>query len=477
MPAAPKAPCCPRRLLMFCTNLFAGLILGQVCAETMPADVYSTWKHVVKIVTMFHLSYIMINVGFEFEIDKTRLSSYVIDYLVAMTAATFPWIFCSLYLIFVVDELPWQMALVAARFAAPTSAGLLFTMLEAAGMKETWLYQKARILAIFDDLDTLILMVPLKAFVVGAQWELSIDLVWVFGLLVIMYKFLHRVDIPATWYWVAIYAFAITLLCEVVHLVTSHDGIDDSDLVDTVHLEILLPAFTIGCIVKHPHSDHASRGDNRKFSKKDDGKKVLRRMSTFRRIKNVRQESFKLCVSAIFMVLVGLNMPSFINPDSVAASAHRQLAATTADEFGSGNGTDAHGSTATPPVPVGTLIMHVAICSLLMNVGKMFPIFCYRKEVDFKTRLGLSFGMMPRGEVCAGIIVNAIALGVHGTSITIAVLCLAVNMTCVAGFIFLAKTLSGGPPPPITAEASEPQITTPAEAVEDTKGTAQADKV
>ena len=90
------------------------------------------------------------------------------------------------------------MALVAGRFAAPTSAGILFTMLEAAGMKETWLFQKARILAIFDDLDTLILMVPLKAFVVGAQWELSIDLVWVFGLLVIMYKFLHRVDIPAT---------------------------------------------------------------------------------------------------------------------------------------------------------------------------------------------------------------------------------------------------------------------------------------
>ena len=72
---------------MFCTNLFAGLILGQVCAETMPADVYSTWKHVVKIVTMFHLSYIMINVGFEFELDKTKLSSYAVDYLVAMTAA------------------------------------------------------------------------------------------------------------------------------------------------------------------------------------------------------------------------------------------------------------------------------------------------------------------------------------------------------------------------------------------------------
>ena len=41
-------------------------------------------------------------------------------------------------------------------------AGILFSMLEAAGMKETWLFQKARVLAIFDDLDTILLMVPLK---------------------------------------------------------------------------------------------------------------------------------------------------------------------------------------------------------------------------------------------------------------------------------------------------------------------------
>ena len=79
-----------------------------------------------------------------------------------------------------------------------------------------------------------------------------------------------------------------------------------------------------------------------------------------------------------------------------------------------------------------------------MNLGKMFPAFCYRNEAHFRTRLALAIGMMPRGEVCAGIIVNAIALGVYGTSITIAVLCLAVNMACVSGFIFAAKTLAGG---------------------------------
>ena len=147
------------------------------------------------------------------------------------------------------------------------------------------------------------------------------------------------------------------------------------------------------------------------------------------------------------MVLVGLNMPSFINPDSVSASAHRRLAV--ADLNASyDNSTSAHGSSYIAPVPAGTLIMHVLVCTVLMNVGKMFPTFCYRSEVNLKTRLALSIGMMPRGEVCAGIIVNAIALGVGGVSITIAVLCLAINMTCVSGFIFAVKQLSAEPRAP-----------------------------
>merc|ERR1719502_1747104 len=114
-----------------------------------------------------------------------------------MTAAGFPWILNALWFIFCLGEhnLPWEEALIAARFAAPTSAGILFTMLEAAGMKETWLFKKARILAIFDDLDTLLFMVPLKGIIVGPRWELSIDLIWVAVLLYIMYVYMHKIDI------------------------------------------------------------------------------------------------------------------------------------------------------------------------------------------------------------------------------------------------------------------------------------------
>ena len=47
-------------------------------------------------------------------------------------------------------------------------------MLEAAGMKDTWLFRKARVLAIFDDLDTVLLMIPLKVVLVGFKWEVRV---------------------------------------------------------------------------------------------------------------------------------------------------------------------------------------------------------------------------------------------------------------------------------------------------------------
>ena len=200
-------PACPLRMVVFTVNLIVGLLFAQALPEWLSTDAYLSWMHVVKICTMLCLSYIMVHVGYEFDIDKTRLCSYTKDYLIAMTAAGFPWAFVAAWFIWVLPTpLPWAEALVAARFAAPTSAGILFSMLEAAGMKDTWLFRKARILAIFDDLDTILLMVPLKAILVGAKWELSIDLVFVFALLILMYTCLHRlrcarVRDTAAWWW------------------------------------------------------------------------------------------------------------------------------------------------------------------------------------------------------------------------------------------------------------------------------------
>ena len=50
-----------------------------------------------------------------------------------MSAAGLPWIFVALWLHFALPNsgLAWGSALLMARFAAPTSAGILFNMLEA----------------------------------------------------------------------------------------------------------------------------------------------------------------------------------------------------------------------------------------------------------------------------------------------------------------------------------------------------------
>ena len=109
------------------------------------------------------------SIGYEFEIDKSNLRQYGWDYVVAMSAAAFPWIFASAYFVFVL--LPpetwglgqtWKESLLAGRFAASTSAGVKLAMLAAAGLSITWMFRKVRILTIFDDVDTILLMIPLK---------------------------------------------------------------------------------------------------------------------------------------------------------------------------------------------------------------------------------------------------------------------------------------------------------------------------
>ena len=162
-----------KKIVLLSGFLLIGLITSQVLPSLIPADYYTGFIHIIRILTTIALGFIMIRVGYEFNIDKSRLKAYGWDYVVAATAATFPWLFVAIYFIFVISDAGaiavWKESLLASRFAAPTSAGILFSMLVAAGLAATWMYQKIKILAIFDDLDTVLLMIPLKMLLVG--WE------------------------------------------------------------------------------------------------------------------------------------------------------------------------------------------------------------------------------------------------------------------------------------------------------------------
>ncbi|GMI45043.1 hypothetical protein TrCOL_g3317 [Triparma columacea] len=435
----------------------------------------------------------MINVGYEFDVDKKRWKSYVNDYLIAMTAAGFPWIFVAVWFVKVVPSpLPWGDALLAARFAAPTSAGILFSMLEAAGMKDTWLFRKARVLAIFDDLDTVLLMIPLKIVLVGFKWELSLELAVVCGLLVLAWVKLHEVQIPCSWNYTLLYATIVSGFCELAAFASSHDGVP----MEAVHLEVLMPAFVVGCITRNPHLDDENMPDLEEqlgslprkltnfekrraaMAKAAPGALARRRgdeggsspgyapvsRQSVRVLEVVEEEwgveeKVSTAISACFMVLVGLSMPELFGGDNCDESGggHRRRMIGTGLASGLvrnlGGGEDTLGGDGrflvegteeveeVADLTIGQLSFHVLLVSILMVVGKMFPICCYRKEANIRARLALALGMCPRGEVGAGVIVISIAFGICGQCITIAVLCLALNLIASSFFIMGVKEL------------------------------------
>ena len=114
-------------------------------------------------------------------------------------------------------------------------------MLAAAGLATTWLYKKARVLAIFDDLDTVLLMIPLKMMLIGFEPKLLILVFAVFLFLAAAYFCIHWLPVPTSNVWIAIYALLIW-------------GVTYAfDYVTDLHLEVLVPAFALGCVIKSDH--------------------------------------------------------------------------------------------------------------------------------------------------------------------------------------------------------------------------------
>ena len=114
-----------KRVIVYSLLLIAGMGLSQM-------GVAGAWTEVIAALTMILLAYIMIEVGMEFDIDKSHLRQYGADALIAMGAAAIPWLFAAGYFWWIFN-LGIKESLLVGRFASPTSAGILFTMLAAAG--------------------------------------------------------------------------------------------------------------------------------------------------------------------------------------------------------------------------------------------------------------------------------------------------------------------------------------------------------
>ncbi|MCM8794530.1 MAG: cation:proton antiporter [Candidatus Omnitrophica bacterium] len=365
--------------------LYSGLLVfGMAVSQLLDL---SGLRPLLVTVTMVCLAYIMVEVGLEFTLDKKRLKSYGWDYVVAMIAAAFPWIFCAAYFM-AVFQTPWKEALLIGRFAAPTSAGVLFAMLAAAGLGTTWLFRKAQVLAIFDDLDTVLLMIPLQFLLVGFKAELLAVVLFILILFGAAYRWLHAIRWPISKGWLLLYGAAVVLLCQAIER-TVH-----------VHLEVLLPAFALGCVLVNPHDPNRPREhphEHAYLEPEQNGAFLLDRV-----------------VKALFMFLVGCSLPRI----------------------------------ALGTMGIAAAIWHVVALTLLANLGKCFPAFCYRREAPLPHRLALSIAMFPRGEVGAGVLLVAIVYGLVGLPVTLGGLSLAVNLALTGAFIAAVKWLlrKGGMP-------------------------------
>ena len=78
----PEPPLIPSKLIWFTVNLIGGLACSQLFPTIMSEDVYHVFEEIIAVLTMTALSFIMINVGYDFDIDKAKWKSYIKDYLV-----------------------------------------------------------------------------------------------------------------------------------------------------------------------------------------------------------------------------------------------------------------------------------------------------------------------------------------------------------------------------------------------------------
>jgi len=365
-----------RRVIIYSLLLVGGMGLSQVAFVQLFSAAIAT-------LTMIFLAYIMIEVGMEFDIDKSRLGAYALDYGIAMGAAAIPWLCAALYFCWFFS-LGFKESLLVGLFASPTSAGILFTMLAAAGLAATWLYKKARVLAIFDDLGTVLLMIPLKMMLIGFEPRLLILILAVFLFLAAAYFCIHWLPAPTSNGWIVLYALLVW------------GATYAFDYATDLHVEVLVPAFVLGCVIKSDHlhgsAEYATTGTKPGAQEP------------------ASQAILDWAIKGGFMLLAGMAMP----PIQLGGMA------------------------------IAAVAFHVVLLTLVSNIGKCLPMAAYKTEATLRERLALSIGMFPRGEVGIGVLLvsleifrqqNMVDLPAVQQSMTIGALSLALNLALTGVFI------------------------------------------
>ena len=224
-------------VILFCVLLISGILAGQVFD-------FLAIKDLLGFITSMCLAYIMIEVGLEFSAEKRDIRSYAWDSVVSVSAAVLPAILWFVYFL-VCMRSPWPSALLSGLSSAPTSAGILFSMMTAAGLAATWVFKKARTLAVLDDLATILLLTPVQIFIHGFEWQSLVLLVLISLCLFAAFRWQNAIAWPVGEKWILGYAFVLAMI-SVFFKFKAH-----------IHLEVLIPAFMWGCLVHLPKQRHS----------------------------------------------------------------------------------------------------------------------------------------------------------------------------------------------------------------------------
>ena len=192
-------------------------------------------------------------------------------------------------------------------------------MLAAAGLAATWTYKKARVLAIFDDLDTVLLMIPLKMMLLGFTLKLL-------GLGIVVVACSRGVLYDPLVASADKQLLGCRLCCACLGSCVAFDYVTD------LHLEVLLPAFALGCLIK---SDHLHGSEE--FDPHARGPEPYNREW---------EDVLDRFIKGSFMLLAGMALPPI--------------------QFGS--------------YRIGIVVVHVLFLTFLMNIGKCVPFAAYRDE-------------------------------------------------------------------------------------------------
>ncbi|MDO8675337.1 MAG: sodium:proton antiporter [Candidatus Omnitrophota bacterium] len=253
-------------VLIFSSLLILGIISGQF------VDFFQV-RGILTFSASVCLAYIMMDVGREFSVEKRSVGSYGRDSLIATAAAVLPAVLWFGYFVVFVNS-HWKPALLSGLSSAPTSAGVLFAMMTAAGLSAGWVFKKARVLAVLDDLATILLLTPLAIIMYGFEWKAIAALILVGVLLFASFRWQGAIPWPVRTIWLSVYAFVLTGMVFLVEQATH------------IHLGVLVPAFVWGCLLRLP-ADQNLEGPSPRIS-------------------------LDAVIKGAFMLLVGLTFPKIV---------------------------------------------------------------------------------------------------------------------------------------------------------------------